>query len=277
MPYLSFFAKLWIKGLCMRNFFVLSPFFICVLFGIFYPFISPYDIYISDLSSIKLAPSFSHFFGTDVFGRDLFTRIAYAFRTSLFVGFFASLCILAFAIFYAFLARFFLRNFLLGILDAFLAFPSLLFIMLFQSFFSNSVFVMIVVIALGHFALLAKLLDTQISNIMLSDSYKNAIVLGGTKFTLFVYEILPACFSLLSVFFVLNIAHAISAEAMLSFFGLGFDLNQSSLGILLNDASKALFIGAWWLVIFPVLSLLCLILPLLYFAYFLQDKFGVKL
>ena len=137
-------------------------------------------------------------------------------------------------------------------------------------------FKIIIIIDLGHFALLAKLLDTQISSIILSDFYKNAIVLGSSRLSLFIYEILPSVFHLLLVFFVINIAHGISAEAMLSFFGLGLDLSANSLGIVLNEASKSLFIGAWWLVFFPVLSTLALILPLLYFAYFLQDKFGVR-
>ncbi len=256
--------------------FILSPFFLCLFFALFYPLFSPYDIYINDLENAKLAPSLRHPFGTDILGRDLFTRIAYAFRTSLFVGFCSSLLVLFFALFYAFLARFFLRTFLLGLLDAFLSFPSLLFIIFFQSFFSNSLFIMIFLIALGHFALLAKLLDTQISSIILSDFYKNAIVLGSSRLSLFIYEILPSVFQLLLVFFVINIAHGISAEAMLSFFGLGLDLSANSLGIVLNEASKSLFIGAWWLVFFPVLSTLALILPLLYFAYFLQDKFGVR-
>ena len=82
--------------------------------------------------------------------------------------------------------------------------------------------------------------------------------------------------NLLLVLFILNIAHAISHEATLSFFGLGVSLDEVSLGRLLDEGAKTVFIGAWWLVIFPVAFLLMLILPLLALASNLQGNLGVR-
>ena len=261
----------------MSKVLILTPFFLCVIFAFFVPFISSYDVNFTDLNSVKLEPSAVHLFGTDFLGRDFFTRCAYALRNSLFIAFCSSFLMIVFAISYALLMRSFLRHFFLSLLDAFLAFPSLLFMMFFQSFFKHSFLLMIIIIALRHFAIVAKLLDTEISKFKEKDFYKNAVVLGNTKMQILLYDVLPACVNLLLILFVLNIAHAISAEAVLSFFGLGLELNQASLGILLSEASRALFVGAWWLVILPVILLLSLSFPLILFAQLLQDKFGIKI
>ncbi|NDJ27754.1 ABC transporter permease [Campylobacter sp. MIT 12-8780] len=261
----------------MRKILILSPFLFCLLFALFVPLLSPYDANLVDLSQARQYPSFKHFFGTDLLGRDLFVRCAYALRVSFFVGFIASFLALTIALVYAFVSRLFLHTFFLGVIDALLALPSLIIVMFVQSFLGANLFVMACIIALAHFAYIVKLLDNEIDKVQKTDFYLSAIVLGSTRLKALLRQVLPASLNIILVIFILNIAHAIGNEASLSFFGLGVNLGEASLGILLSEGAKAIFIGAWWLVVFPLFFLLLLILPLLALANFLQDSLGVKI
>lgn len=270
------FAQISLAGKSMlKVLLMLAPLILCALFALFVPFFSPYALGFGELADSKLAPNVSHFFGTDLLGRDLLTQIAYALRVSLFVGFSSSLLAIIFAVIFILIARCFFYSFFMRSLDAILAMPSLLIILFFQSFLGGNVLVMSFVIALGHFAFIAKVLDSKLDSIMKSEFYLCAISLGSTKFRAFYNDLLPACVNLIAILFVINIAHAISHEATISFFGLGVPLDSVSLGGLLNDGARAVLSGGW-LVIYPVIFLLALVLPLLGIASFLQDRFGVR-
>ncbi|EAL1345780.1 ABC transporter permease, partial [Campylobacter coli] len=58
--------------------------------------------------------------------------------------------------------------------------------------------------------------------------------------------------------------------------GLGLGFNIPTLGTLLNESSKAIFIGAWWMILFPLLALMFLFLPLLWLGNYLQKIGGVR-
>ena len=260
-----------------RKIFLFAPLLFCVLFAIFVPFISPYSVNFSELTSAKIAPNSTHFFGTTLLGRDLFTQIAYGLRVSLFVGFVSAFISIVLSVVFVFIARCFFYSFFIRSLDAILACPSLLLVMFFQSFLGGDLLTMSFILALGHFASIAKLLDSELNALMKSEFYLCALALGSSKIKAFYKDLLPACVNLFLVFFILNIAHAISHEATLSFFGLGVSLDEVSLGRLLDEGAKAVLIGAWWLIIFPVAFLLMLILPLLTIASNLQGNLGVKI
>ena len=261
----------------LKNLLILSPFLLCALFTIFVPLINSENADLTALHSARLAPSLQHFFGTDFLGRDLFLRLANALRTSFLTGFLASFLSLVLAIFYVFLARLTFYNAFIRALDALLALPALLVVMFCQSFLGGSLSVMIAVIALTHWCVIAKSLDSEVTRFSKSDFYLCALGLGASKFKLLWREVLPASANLLLVLFILNVAHAISNEATLSFFNLGVGVGEACLGVLLNEASRALFIGDWWLILLPLLALLMMILPLLALANLLQDRLGVKL
>ncbi|ATE68215.1 Peptide ABC transporter permease [Campylobacter jejuni] len=102
------------------------------------------------------------------------------------------------------------------------------------------------------------------------------MVLGRTKFRAFFKDLIPALKTLIFTLFIFNIVHAIATEATLSFFGLGLGFEIPTLGTLLSESSKAVFIGAWWMILFPLLSLLLLFLPLLWLGNFLQKIWGIR-
>lgn len=231
----------------------------------------------NNLDEIFFPPSLNHFLGTDYLGRDIFLRILQAIRNSLLASFACSFLSIIFGIIYVFMARFSFYIFFINFLNIFLALPSLLFVMIFQSNFESDVFGMILVIALTHWAYVAKTIDSKLNYLEKMEFYECALVLGSSKIKAFFKELMPACFGVLSILFVINIIHFIYSESLLSFFGIGFSLNTPSLGNLLNEANNAFSYGAWWAVLFPVFAILFIILILFYLNSKLQDYFGEKI
>ncbi|MDX2331440.1 ABC transporter permease [Campylobacter hepaticus] len=240
------------------------------------PFLAPYDILTSHLNHLHQAPSFTYILGTDFLGRDLFSRLLFALRNSLIIGIFSSLFSVFFALFYLWLARCFFYMFWMRILEFFLALPALLLMMFFQSFLGANLFLMIFLIALVHWCFIARIVESELKRLENLDFYKANIVLGKTQFKAFFKDLLPALKTLIFILFVFNIVHAIATEATLSFFGLGLGFEFPTLGTLLSESSKAVFIGAWWMILFPLATLLLLFLPLLWLGNFLQKIWGVR-
>ena len=261
----------------MKIFYLLSPLFLALSLAFFTPLFNSYDPHFGDINAIYIAPNLKHILGTDMLGRDLFTRILYGIKTSFFIGLLSSFLTLVLALFYVFVARLFFYTFFMRLLDMFLALPFLLLMMFFSGFIRGNDLSIILIIALTHWSFVAKLFASELKRLENLEFYQAALVLGSTKTKAFFKDLLPPCFSLLSVLFVLNIVHAISTEATLSFFGLGLDFEIASLGNILNEASKAVFIGTWWIVLYPLLALLILILPLLALSAYLRKYFGVSL
>lgn len=184
-------------------------------------------------------------------------------------------CLLSLLCAICFSAMFFLC-FLYAYFRVFLALPAFLLMMFFQSMITSDVFLMIFLIALIHWCFIARIIESELKRLENLDFYKANIVLGRTKFRAFFKDLIPALKTLIFTLFIFNIVHAIATEATLSFFGLGLGFEIPTLGTLLSESSKAVFIGAWWMILFPLLSLLLLFLPLLWLGNFLQKIWGIR-
>ncbi|TKX31913.1 ABC transporter permease [Campylobacter aviculae] len=244
---------------------------ICALFA---PILAPFDVLTTHLQDLYHAPNLIYILGTDFLGRDLFSRLLFALRNSLFIGICSSFLSICFAIFYLLWARLFFYGFWMRILELFLAFPAFLLMMFFQSLIHINIFLIIFLIALMHWCFIAKVIESELKRLETLEFYKASIVLGRTSLKIFFKDLLPALKSLFFILFIFNIIHAIATEATLSFFGFGIEF--PTLGILLSEFSKAAFVGAWWVILFPLLTLVSLFLPLLWLGNFLQDRWGIK-
>ena len=247
--------------------------FLCILLA---PFLINFDILQNDLSNIYEAPNFTHFFGTDFLGRDMFALVLLGLRNSLFIGICSAFLSVFFACFYLFLARVIFYNFFMRMLELFLALPGFLLMLFFQSFFNSNIFLMIFLISAIHWCFIARLLESELKRLENSSFYKASIVLGSTKIKAFFKDLLPALRALIFTLFLFNIVHSIATEATLSYFGLGLSSSSISLGIILNDALNGVIRGAYWVMFFPLLALILVFLPLLWLGNFLQKIWGVR-
>ncbi|MFC3848362.1 ABC transporter permease [Helicobacter baculiformis] len=232
------------------------------------PLCAPFNPGEVDLLNLKLPPDTVHFLGTDFLGRDEFSRLLFAFRNSVFIGLLSGVFALLIAFAFAFItcnAPKMIQSLLLRFLDGFLSLPNLLLILLFSAFNHRGFSILSISLLLAVFSWgsVAKVIYDTFSDIGTNEFVLNEKALGASRFALMFFEILPVAKSSVFVLFVNTCAHAISTEALLSFFGLGLMVGEASLGNMLNEASQAIFIGAWWLVLTPGLVVFAIVFTLM--------------
>ncbi|QKF65349.1 ABC transporter permease [Campylobacter corcagiensis] len=231
---------------------------------------------LTNFQSSNLAPNFKHVFGTDFLGRDIFSRTIFGLKTSIIIGFFAGILTTILAFIYAGISQIFkISSVFEHIIDAFLAVPNILFIMIFSTITSGEILDMILVIAIFSWMSSAKVFITNIKVIKTSPYILQAKCFCDSKFKLLFFEILPNLKGLFLSLFAINIAHSMAYEATLSFFGMGGDLSLISLGLMLNESTSAVLMGSWWVGFFPGFVLFLVIFAIIYASSKLENQ-GIK-
>lgn len=207
-----------------------------------------------DAENILLPPGASHWFGTDSLGRDLFTRVFYGARVSLFVAVFSSALTMFLGITLGALAGWFegwSERILIRCLDILQTIPSFLLVSLLclslQAVFNDvgdfnvkTLLALTLSISLGHWFNIAKVTRAQTKQIKALSYVEAARALGATPFRIFQKHILPNMQGTLITLFVIQIPTSILYESMISFAGYGLQSPQVSWGILLQEGWRGL-------------------------------------
>jgi len=202
-------------------------------------------------------PSLSHIFGTDENGRDVFVRIVYGARTSLFVGISASVVSLVMGVTVGLLAGLghrYLDSTLMRGVDVLLAFPDILLALLIITFWGPGVINALVAIGVASIPRYARLARAQAHLVSRSSYVEAATALGQSRFTIIVRHILPNAIKPVLVLALIGIGGKISQGAGLSFLGLGIPPPTPEWGAMLSTGREYL-INAPWLTIIPGLAL----------------------
>ncbi len=195
--------------------------------------------------------------GTDEFGRDIFSRLIYGARISLFVGLGSVLITLILGLLLGFLAGYpggILDSTLNRMTDMFLAFPVIFFIILIISLFGNSLLSVIVVLGFSGWMSLFKIVRSEVISLKNKDFFISAQMLGTPKYKLLLKEILPIIIAPVIVNLVFQYGNVILAEAALSYLGLGTGGSYPSWGSMI-EAGQSYLSQAWWMILFPGLAL----------------------
>ena len=238
-------------------------FFVCfVLFcAIMAPFMSS-NVYEVRIKERFLPPSLEHIFGTDSYGRDIFSRILYGAQISLQVGFFSVAFALFIGIPLGLLAGYFggwLDIVIMRVMDAIFSFPTIVLALAVMAMIGPKLANLIIVLGLIYSPTYARLvranaLATRESNYVLS-----AKAIGCGNAYIMLRYILPSCFPPIIVQSTINMGTAILAEAGLSFLGLGIPPPTPSLGSMLREARGYIQIAPWTC-IFPGLMIMIAVL-----------------
>ncbi|WP_104695956.1 ABC transporter permease [Helicobacter salomonis] len=241
------------------------------------PLCAPFDPAQVDLTQLKLPPDSAHFLGTDFLGRDELSRLLFALRNSVLIGLLSGIFAVLIALGFAFItlnAPKLIRSSLLRFLDGFLSLPNLLLILLFSAFSHRgfNIIALSLLLAIFSWGSMAKVIYDTFLDISTHEFVANERALGAGRFAIMFGEILPVAQHSVFVLFVNICAHAISTEALLSFFGLGLAVGEASLGNMLNEASQAIFTGAWWLVLVPGLAVFSIVFALMFLGEKVQER-----
>jgi len=227
------------------GFIIVIVVFLLIVLG---PFLYGYSPTKMNISEALEPPSQAHLFGTDSMGRDVFTRIVYGTRISLFISFAGIFLAALSGVILGMISGYcggWVDDLLMRICDFFFAFPSYvlaLFLMVILGFGITNVMVAITLVYLPIFARLMR----GMTQLIKAEQFVEAnITLGMSHFQVMFIEILPNGISPIIVQATIGIAFAVVLEAGLSFLGLGVQPPTPSLGIILADGKEYLRMAPW--------------------------------
>ena len=221
------------------------------------PWIAPYNYEEQNLMLGATAPSAAHWLGTDIFGRDLLTRIMYGGRVSLMVGFIATAVALVIGILWGAVAGFVggrLDAVMMRIVDIMYALPFMIFIVLLMVVFGRNILLLFVAIGAVEWLTMARIVRGQVMTLRKQEFVEAAYSMGLSKWAIIRRHIIPNTLGPVIVYTTLTIPSVMLLEAFLSFLGLGIQPPQSSWGLLINYGVETMEEYPW-LLIFPGITL----------------------
>ncbi len=229
---------------------------LCVV-SLLTPWIAPYSYEEQDLMLGATPPSAAHWLGTDIFGRDMLTRIMYGGRVSLMVGFIATAVALLIGILWGSIAGFVggrVDAVMMRIVDIMYALPFMIFIVLLMVVFGRNILLLFVAIGAVEWLTMARIVRSQVMALRKQEFVEAAYSVGLTRWAIIRRHIIPNTLGPVIVYTTLTIPSVMLLEAFLSFLGLGIQPPQSSWGLLINYGVETMEEYPW-LLIFPGITL----------------------
>jgi oligopeptide transport system permease protein len=221
------------------------------------PWIAPYSYEEQNLMLGATAPSADHWLGTDIFGRDMLTRIMYGGRVSLMVGFIATAVALVIGILWGSIAGFIggrVDALMMRIVDIMYALPFMIFIVLLMVVFGRNILLLFVAIGAVEWLTMARIVRGQVMTLRKQEFVEAAYSMGLSRWAIIRRHIIPNTLGPVIVYTTLTIPSVMLLEAFLSFLGLGIQPPQSSWGLLINYGVETMEEYPW-LLIFPGITL----------------------
>ena len=241
--------------------------FVVVAGGLGAPWLAPFDPHEQffdglTLEGAPLPPDQKFWLGTDLLGRDLFSRLLYGARTSLIIGVVANGAAVLIGTALGTLAGY-LRGWvgaaIMRFTDLMMAFPALLLAIALAAIFSPSLWIVALVIALVNWVQIARVIYTQTTALAEREYIEATKALGAHWPRILCVHVLPHLLPTILVWSTLGIATTVLLEATLSFLGIGVRPPTPSWGGIIYE-SQSYFLDAPWLVFFPGAAVLLLAL-----------------
>ncbi len=231
---------------------MLSLYILLILIGlcIIVPMISPYEIQTTNIEGKDKSPSSLHYLGTDLIGRDLFTRLFYAGRISLGVALAVVFIECTIGVVLGSLSGFYggiIDAVIMRIAEIFMSFPFMIITITIVAVFGNSIFTLILVLALLSWPSIARIVRGQILTLREMEYMEACEALGISDARRIFRHLLPNVLAYVIVYATLGMASVILVETSLSFLGLGVSPPTPTWGNMIQEARNMLIIQyKWW-------------------------------
>ncbi len=212
---------------------------IILLFAVIGPYLSQYTYSEQDLTNANQGPSFKHWFGTDSLGRDLFIRVAYGARISLFVGMAATLVNIAVGVFYGGISGYIggtTDHIMMRIVDIIDTIPLVLYAIIFMVLLEPGLVSIIIALSMVYWVRMARIVRGQVLNLKEQEFIIAAKTLGAGFSRILLRHLIPNTIGLIIVTITMMIPEAIFIESFLSFIGLGVSSPMASWGSLVANS-----------------------------------------
>lgn len=238
------------------------------------PWVVPFDPDATDAAQALESLSFRHLMGTDVYGRDQLSRIMVAARVDLVVPFAATMVALAIGSLVGALAGFrggFVDQVIMRMVDAVLAFPSLVLAMGLSAALGNSVGNIVLVLMITQLPTYIRLIRGEMLRAREMEYAEAARTVGNPPWRIAIVHLLPNCLPPLIVQATLAMGYALLTMAALSFLGLGIRPPDSEWGEMAAEGASQMVTGEWWLFVFPGLAIMVAVLAFNLIGDWLRD------
>ena len=270
-----------VKKLFKSNYLFTLGVIIClawILAAVFAPLIAPYDPIANDLTARLQAPSAEHWFGTDSFGQDIFSRVIYGGRYSLLAGCLTVVIAGAIGTFYGAIAGYVggrTDNIMMRISEMILSFPSLILAMIINAVMGSNLFNTMFALVIVAWPTYARLMRSVVLSVKENEYVTASKALGASKLRILIKEVIPNSISSVLIMATTDIGNQILMFSTLSFLGLGSAPPTPEWGMMVSEGVNSF--NKFWVAGFPGLAIFTMAVGANFIGDGLRDLLDPKL
>lgn len=222
------------------------------------PWLATHDPLAQDLNNSLQAPGSQHWFGTDEFGRDQYSRLIYGARTTLYIVALVSATVGPIGLLLGVVAGYFggkVDSILMRITDIFISFPSLVLALAFVAALGPGLEHVVIAITLTAWPPIARLARAETLSLRNADFVSAVKLQGASPLRILLRHIVPLCLPSVIIRITMNMAGIILTAAGLGFLGLGAQPPDPEWGAMISSGRRYMM-ECWWLVTIPGLAIL---------------------
>jgi peptide/nickel transport system permease protein len=226
------------------------------------PFIAPYDPTAQNYEALSQAPSLTHPFGTDNYGRDVFSRVVFGSRYALFLGVVIVGIQAIIGIGLGLIAGYYqgyVESVIMRIVDISLSIPAIVLALAIAGMLGGGLVPLIIAVSMVGWRGFTRIVRGDVKSIMQEDYIDSARAVGLSDFTIITRYVLPNAAASIIVYTTLTIPTVILWSAALSFLGLGVHPPTPEWGALIS-AGRSEIQSAWWIATFPGFAIMVTII-----------------
>ena len=249
-----------------------------IIMAIIAPFVAPYDPVVQDLTLRLKAPSAAHIFGTDNFGRDIFSRVIYGGRYSLLAGCLTVVIAGCIGTIYGAIAGYVggaVDNVMMRLSEMILSFPSLILAMIINAVMGSNLFNTMFALVIVAWPSYARVMRSVVLSVRENEYVTASEALGASRSRILLKEIIPNSITSVLIMATTDIGNQILMISTLSFLGLGSAPPTPEWGMMVSDGVQ--YFNKFWVAGFPGLAIFTMAVGANFIGDGLRDLLDPKL
>ena len=249
-----------------------------IIMAIIAPMVAPYDPVVQDLTLRLKAPSAAHIFGTDNFGRDIFSRVIYGGRYSLLAGCLTVVIAGCIGTIYGAIAGYVggaVDNTMMRLSEMILSFPSLILAMIINAVMGSNLFNTMFALVIVAWPSYARVMRSVVLSVRENEYVTASEALGASRFRILLKEIIPNSITSVLIMATTDIGNQILMFSTLSFLGLGSAPPTPEWGMMVSDGVQ--YFNKFWVAGFPGLAIFTMAVGANFIGDGLRDLLDPKL
>ncbi len=253
-----------------------------VFLAIFAPYVTPYPQHAGkfvDFKSASQPPSWTHLMGTDIFGRDILTRVVFAFGNALLMAIGVLVVSVPIGTLTGMVAGYYvgtrIETVIMRVTDVFISIPPLILALAMASMLKPTLMNSMMAVTVSWWPWYTRLMFSLTSSIRNEYYVQAAELTGFSRMHILFREILPNCASSVFTKMALDVGWVILVGASLSFVGLGEQPPAAALGTMVADGVERMP-DQWWIAVFPALAIMVIVLGFNLFGDGIRDMLAAE-